>query len=167
MEFYSKKRSIGRFDKYIIMISEILSQISEIEYLKINFFIDYDRIDLNTISKYMNKYKKYLVVTNDDILVYYDQDDYYYCYYPLIDKLIKNLRDTYSNNTNQNINYEINNKLIDINQKLKKIQEQQTYNEELNKQKEDVNSLEFIEEMARDKLGMYYPNERVYVDNGM
>lgn len=107
MEFYSKKRSIGRFDKYIIMISEILSQISEIEYLKINFFIDYDRIDLNTISKYMNKYKKYLVVTNDDILVYYDQDDYYYCYYPLIDKLIKNLRDTYSNNTNQNINYEI------------------------------------------------------------
>lgn len=49
----------------------------------------------------------------------------------------------------------------------KKIQEQQTYNEELNKQKEDVNSLEFIEEMARDKLGMYYPNERVYVDNGM
>ena len=37
MEFYSKKRSIGCFDKYIIMISEILSQISEIEYLKINF----------------------------------------------------------------------------------------------------------------------------------
>ncbi|WP_346698304.1 hypothetical protein [Thomasclavelia spiroformis] len=127
MEFYSKKRSIGCFDKYIIMISEILSQISEIEYLKINFISNYDRIDLNTISKYMNKYKKYLVVTNDDVLVYYDQDedDYYYCYYPLIDKLIKNLRDTYSNNTNQNINYEINNKLIDINQKLKKIQEQQ------------------------------------------
>ena len=49
----------------------------------------------------------------------------------------------------------------------KQIEEQKTYNEELNQQKENVNSLEFIEEMAREKLGMYYPNERVYVDNGM
>ena len=40
-------------------------------------------------------------------------------------------------------------------------------NEELNLKKEDVNSLEFFEEMARDKLVMYKPNERVYVDNGM
>ena len=40
-------------------------------------------------------------------------------------------------------------------------------NEELNQKKEDVNSLEFIEEMAREKLDMYYPNERVYVDQGM
>ena len=49
----------------------------------------------------------------------------------------------------------------------KQIEEQKSYNEELNQQKENVNSLEFIEEMAREKLGMYYPNERVYVDNGM
>lgn len=40
-------------------------------------------------------------------------------------------------------------------------------NEELNQKKEDVNSLEFIEEMAREKLDMYKPNERVYIDQGM
>lgn len=47
------------------------------------------------------------------------------------------------------------------------IQEQNNYNSELSKQQEDVNSLEFIEQTAREKLDMYYPNERVYVDNGM
>ena len=47
------------------------------------------------------------------------------------------------------------------------INEQKTYNEELAKQKENVNSEEFIEQMAREKLDMYYPNEKVYVDNGM
>ena len=26
---------------------------------------------------------------------------------------------------------------------------------------------EFIEEMARERLDMYYPNEKVYVDKGM
>ena len=40
-------------------------------------------------------------------------------------------------------------------------------NEDLNQQKDNVNSLEFIEEMAREKLDMYYPNERVYMDQGM
>ena len=40
-------------------------------------------------------------------------------------------------------------------------------NEDLKQQKDNVNSLEFIEEMAREKLDMYYPNERVYVDQGM
>ena len=39
--------------------------------------------------------------------------------------------------------------------------------EELAKQKENVDSLEFIEQMAREKLDMYYPNERVYIDPGM
>ena len=33
--------------------------------------------------------------------------------------------------------------------------------------KDDVNSLDFIEQTAREKLDMYYPNERVYVDKGM
>ena len=47
------------------------------------------------------------------------------------------------------------------------IQEHKDYNSELSKQQEDVNSLEFIEQTAREKLDMYYPNERVYVDNGM
>lgn len=40
-------------------------------------------------------------------------------------------------------------------------------NEDLKQQKDNVNSLEFIEEMAREKLDMYYPNERVYMDQGM
>lgn len=47
------------------------------------------------------------------------------------------------------------------------IQEQKEYKEKLAKKQEDANSLEFIEEMAREKLDMYYPNERVYVDKGM
>ncbi len=45
---------------------------------------------------------------------------------------------------------------------------QETQNkEELAKQKDNVDSLEFIEQMAREKLDMYYPNERVYIDQGM
>ena len=48
-----------------------------------------------------------------------------------------------------------------------KIKEQQAYNEELVAEKENVNSKEFIEQMAREKLDMYYPNEKVYLDNGM
>lgn len=48
-----------------------------------------------------------------------------------------------------------------------KIQEETEYNQELSKKKEDVDSLEFIEETAREQLNMYYPNERVYVDNGI
>ena len=48
----------------------------------------------------------------------------------------------------------------------KKEEEKET-KEELAKKKEDVNSLEFIEQMAREKLDMYYPNEKVYIDTGM
>lgn len=49
----------------------------------------------------------------------------------------------------------------------KQIEEQQQYKEELAKKKEDVDSLDFIEQMAREKLDMYYPNEKVYIDKGM
>ena len=35
---------------------------------------------------------------------------------------------------------------------------------ELQKTKENVNSTEYIEEVAREKLVMYLPNERVYID---
>ena len=48
-----------------------------------------------------------------------------------------------------------------------KIEEQQTYNGELVSEKENVDSKEFIEQMAREKLEMYYPNEKVYIDKGM
>ena len=47
------------------------------------------------------------------------------------------------------------------------IASEEATNEELNQQKDNVNSLEFIEEMAREKLDMYYPYERVYMDQGM
>lgn len=41
------------------------------------------------------------------------------------------------------------------------------YKNELLATKENVNSLEYIEETAREKLDMYLPNERVYEDRGM
>lgn len=47
------------------------------------------------------------------------------------------------------------------------IEEEKENKEELAKKKDDVTSLDFIEQMAREKLDMYYPNERVYMDRGM
>ncbi|MBP3802164.1 MAG: septum formation initiator family protein [Clostridia bacterium] len=47
------------------------------------------------------------------------------------------------------------------------VQEEKEYGEELAQEKEKVNSLEFIEQTAREKLDMYLPNERVYVDAGL
>ena len=35
---------------------------------------------------------------------------------------------------------------------------------ELQAIKDNINSNEYIEQIAREKLGMYYPNERVYID---
>ncbi len=55
----------------------------------------------------------------------------------------------------------------DCNKLIAHIQEEKQNKEELAKKKEDVTSLEFIEQMAREKLDMYYPNERVYIDRGM
>lgn len=52
-------------------------------------------------------------------------------------------------------------------QLAQQIDEQKEYKEELAKKKEEVNSLDFIEQMAREKLEMYYPNEKVFVDRGM
>lgn len=45
------------------------------------------------------------------------------------------------------------------------IAEAKEYQEELNEEKANVNSPEYIEAIAREKLDMYLPNERVYVDN--
>lgn len=50
---------------------------------------------------------------------------------------------------------------------LAKVDEQKEYKEELIQQKENVSSLSFIEQKAREKLNMYYPNEKVYIDQGM
>lgn len=48
-----------------------------------------------------------------------------------------------------------------------KIAEAEEEKDNLTNQKDNVDSLEFIEQTAREKLDMYYPNERVYVDQGM
>lgn len=45
------------------------------------------------------------------------------------------------------------------------IDEAKNYQEQLNINKENANSLEYIEQVAREKLNMYYPNEKIYVDN--
>jgi len=44
------------------------------------------------------------------------------------------------------------------------IAKEQQYNAELLEKKENLNSTEYIEDVARNKLGMYLPNERVYID---
>ena len=49
---------------------------------------------------------------------------------------------------------------------LAQIQEENEYKEELTAKKENINSLEFIEQTAREYLDMYLPNEKVYVDEG-
>lgn len=46
------------------------------------------------------------------------------------------------------------------------INEQQEYKDTLLATKENVNSKEYIEQIARQKLNMYLPNERVYIDVG-
>ena len=38
---------------------------------------------------------------------------------------------------------------------------------ELNQNKENIKSIDYIEKLAREKLGMYLQNERVYVDSNM
>ena len=39
--------------------------------------------------------------------------------------------------------------------------------QDLEQKKKDTQSLEYIEQVAREKLGMYLQNERVYVDSNM
>lgn len=47
---------------------------------------------------------------------------------------------------------------------IKQIEQEKIEQETLLKTKENVNSTEYIENVAREKLGMYLPNERVYFD---
>ena len=48
----------------------------------------------------------------------------------------------------------------------KQIKEQTEYKESLISEKENSTSLEYIEEIARTKLNMYMPDEKVYIDIG-
>lgn len=46
----------------------------------------------------------------------------------------------------------------------KQIAEKIAYKETLYNKKNNINSEQYIEEEAREKLDMYLPNERVYID---
>lgn len=46
----------------------------------------------------------------------------------------------------------------------KQLQTAQDTNTDLQKTKANIDSTEYIEEIAREKLDMYLPNERVYID---
>lgn len=54
----------------------------------------------------------------------------------------------------------------EINKYEEQIEEANESKESLIAMKENVNSPEYIEKIAREKLGMYLPNERVYIDIG-
>lgn len=45
-----------------------------------------------------------------------------------------------------------------------KIKAQEEYKQTLLATKENISSPEYIEELAREKLDMYLPNEKVYID---
>ncbi len=45
-----------------------------------------------------------------------------------------------------------------------KLEQEKEYQERLIAMQENINSTEYIEQIARDKLYMYLPNERVYID---
>ncbi len=47
---------------------------------------------------------------------------------------------------------------------LEQIAQEEEKKEELNQTKANINSKDYIEEIARDKLNMYLPNEKVYID---
>ena len=48
----------------------------------------------------------------------------------------------------------------------KQLSTQLAYQETLTETKTNINSKEYIEKVAREKLDMYLPNERVYIDKG-
>ncbi|MCI9366456.1 MAG: septum formation initiator family protein [Clostridia bacterium] len=48
----------------------------------------------------------------------------------------------------------------------KQIEEANEHKESLVSLKENAHSLEYIEKIAREKLNMYMPNEKVYIDTG-
>lgn len=47
---------------------------------------------------------------------------------------------------------------------VQKLAEEKEYNESLLAMQENINSSEYIEQIAREKLYMYLPNEKVYID---
>ena len=54
----------------------------------------------------------------------------------------------------------------EVNKYETEIQNAKNTKESLIEMKDNINSTEYIEEIAREKLGMYLPNERVFIDIG-
>jgi len=50
---------------------------------------------------------------------------------------------------------------------IEQLNTQLAYQESLSKTKSNIDSKEYIEKVAREKLDMYLPNERVYIDKGI
>ena len=48
---------------------------------------------------------------------------------------------------------------------ISQITEKKEYKESLIKSKQNIDSKEYIERVARERLDMYLPNERIYIDN--
>jgi len=57
-------------------------------------------------------------------------------------------------------------KSIELSKIENKIAEEEKLNEELNREKEMIQSDEYMEKIAREKLGMVKKDERIYVDIG-
>ena len=55
-------------------------------------------------------------------------------------------------------------KEIEMNSIQMKIEEEMKLNEELKKQKEMLGSDEYVEKIAREKLGMVKPGEKIFID---
>ena len=58
----------------------------------------------------------------------------------------------------------INSKEMELKNIQEKIKAEEKLNAELKKQKEMINSDEYIEKVAREKLGMVKKNEKVFID---
>lgn len=60
------------------------------------------------------------------------------------------------------------NEIKSLSTKIEVAEEELNQNKEnLEEEKKLTNSPEYIEKLAREKLGMYLPNERVYIDSNM
>lgn len=60
------------------------------------------------------------------------------------------------------------NELEELSSKIKVAEEELKQNKiDLEQEKKNTNSPEYIEKLAREKLGMYLQNERVYIDSNM
>ena len=59
-----------------------------------------------------------------------------------------------------------NQELKEISEKIEVAEDELNQNkQDLEEEKQNINSAEYIEKLAREKLGMYLQNERVYIDS--